>query len=314
MPPRRATAPRWSASERGATALIALDWGTSSLRAFRLDDDGAVLERRETDRGILSVRNGNFAAVLLEVAGDWLRHDREPLLASGMIGSRQGWIEAPYVACPASIDQIAASLVPLPADAGVRGWIVPGVNCRRAGGEPDVMRGEETQILGVLGELPADVRSLCLPGTHSKWASLSDGRITEFSTWMTGEVFAVLAQHSILARTIEGNVFDAAAFDAGVARGREPLLRELFALRARGLFAEVAPQAAHSFLSGLLIGTECAAAGTAVGRVALVGSRRLTGLYARALEKFGVDTIVLTEDAAARGLYNLATRARRNEQ
>ena len=273
-----------------------------------------MLERRETDRGILSVHDGGFAAVLREVAGDWLRDDRGPLLASGMIGSRQGWIEAPYVACPAGIDQIAAALVPLPADAGVRGWIVPGVSCRRAGGEPDVMRGEETQILGVLGELPADVRTLCLPGTHSKWVGLSDGRISDFSTWMTGEVFAVLAQHSILARTMDGDTFDPAAFDAGVARGGEPLLHELFALRARGLFGEILPRASHSYLSGLLIGTECATAGATAGRVALIGSRRLTGLYARALGQFGVDTIVLAEDAAARGLHSLATRARRNEQ
>ena len=181
--------------------MIAVDWGTSGFRAYRLDEAGGIRETRTAPAGILTVAAGGFPAALEARLGDWL--DDTPIVMSGMIGSRQGWREAPYVECPADAAAIARGLLPVEWAAGRRGWIVPGLSCRDAAGIPDVMRGEETQILGALAALPPADAVICLPGTHSKWARVSDGRILSFATAMTGEVFAVLRRHSILGRSVE---------------------------------------------------------------------------------------------------------------
>jgi 2-dehydro-3-deoxygalactonokinase len=290
--------------------MIGIDWGTTSLRAYRLAPDGTVLARREALRGILSIEPGGFPDALRATTGDWLDSGERRVLVCGMAGSRQGWQEAPYLPCPANLDGLAQATVSVPfPDAEVR--IVPGLSCRDRHGIPEVMRGEETQILGAaLGTAAATV---CLPGSHSKWASLAGGAVTGFATHLSGEAFAALAQHTILARMIDTHApHHAGGFARGVARARQGggLLHHLFGLRALSLFDEIEEEEAASFLSGLLIGHEVAAALEAgvAPPVILIGAERLTSLYAAALDAFGIPHRRADPDAAARGLHMIAQR------
>ncbi|HXY21452.1 MAG TPA: 2-dehydro-3-deoxygalactonokinase, partial [Burkholderiaceae bacterium] len=135
--------------------MIAIDWGTSSFRAYRLSPDGAIIDKRSAQLGILTLQNGKFAESLEQQIGDWLEAGDAPIVMSGMIGSRQGWKEAPYAQCPAGVREIAARVVEVRWGDARRAWIVPGLSCRDPQGVPDVMRGEETQILGALSQLSA---------------------------------------------------------------------------------------------------------------------------------------------------------------
>src|SRR5215831_16582470 len=148
--------------------MIAIDWGTSSFRAYRVSETGTVLDKRSALVGILAVADGRFAEALESQIGDWLHAGEAPVVMSGMIGSRQGWKEAPYAHCPAGLAEIGAAMVPVQWGHR-RAWIAPGVTCRDEGGVPDVMRGEEVQILGALDALAEPSAWICLPGTHSKW-------------------------------------------------------------------------------------------------------------------------------------------------
>lgn len=293
--------------------LIGLDWGTSNCRAFLIGRNGAIAASRAAPRGILSVQNGDFAAALTDLVGDWLdAHPDAPALLSGMVGSRQGWIEAPYVALPAGADEIAARLAPLAFPRPVA--IVPGVVGPALAGGCDVMRGEETQIIGALDLLGVGDGVLCLPGTHSKWAEVVGGRIVRFATFMTGEVYGVLRAHSILGRLMQDDAPNAEAFAVGLARAEGPggLLHQLFGARTEGLFGDIPPAALGSFLSGLLIGHEVASARAAMAaaRVILVGAADLSMRYAAALGAGGVETVKVAGDgAAARGLWRIAQRA-----
>lgn len=302
-------------------ALIGLDWGTTSLRVYRVGRDGAVLERREAARGILAVPGGDFAGALAEVAGDWLDAEPDaPVLASGMIGSRQGWREVAYADCPAGAEELARGLAEVAGPGGRPVRIVPGLLARDAGGVPDVMRGEETQILGELAAGGAPSGRFVLPGTHSKWAAAEDGRIVSFATYMTGEVFDVLRRHSILGRLMrEGAPHDPDAFRLGLDRARmvEPaagggrLLHDLFGARTLGLTGDLPEAGLASYLSGLLIGAEIAAAsGAEVGEpVTVIGSGALTALYLDALAHLGLAATAGAPDSAARGLLLLAGAA-----
>jgi 2-dehydro-3-deoxygalactonokinase len=294
------------------TAAIGIDWGTSGLRAYRLAEDGAVLERRETPSGIMAIEAGAFEVAFEEAVGDWLdaAHEAAPVVLSGMIGSRQGWHEAPYLSCPANVAELAAALLPVDLARGRRIWITPGLSHYDAGGTPDVMRGEEVQILGaqdMLGDAPAVV---CLPGTHSKWARVEAGRVIGFATHMTGEVFEAVRGHTILGRMIDSDGWDDTAFIAGLDRAGEPggLLGHLFGVRAKGLFGDLDEGTAGAYLSGLMIGHECNAALTAVGTatVALIGAGRLVELYAKALAHLGHESRILPSDVAAVGHMRLA--------
>ena len=191
--------------------MIGIDWGTTAFRAYRLAPGGTILDRRESEGGILSVPECGFPAALSAAIGPWLAEGERLVLLCGMVGSRQGWVEAPYLPCPAGPAEIAAALTPLPFD-GARCLLVPGLTTRDAGGVPDVMRGEETKLIGLLAELGTAEALACLPGTHAKWARLSGGRITHFATQMTGEVRAVLLEHSILGRLAKDAPTDEAAF------------------------------------------------------------------------------------------------------
>ncbi len=293
--------------------LIALDWGTTSLRAWLLDEAGAVVDSRTAPLGIMRVADARFEAAFHEVCGAWLAaHPGVGAIASGMIGSRQGWHEAAYVDCPAASEDLAARLLRFETTSGTRIAIVPGVALRAA--VPDVMRGEETQVLGVL---PAGGDGLLvLPGTHCKWVRARDGRIEWFATFMTGELFAVLREHSILGRLMEGDTFDEAAFvrgvDAGAAQGS--VAANLFGVRTLGLFGEIAAAGLHSYLSGLLIGDELADGLQRIGsdRTAsplLIGEPALVELYRRAFARLGVAARAGDAAAALRGLRRIAKAA-----
>ena len=218
-----------SATSNAGGNLLALDWGTSSLRGARIDDRGLVLEQRAFARGILTVPAGEFAQVFDSLFGDWARSGASLCLISGMAGSKQGWIEAPYCLCPAGFADIAAQLywVTDP-HLTIPTAIVPGLHCESPcdlpglATLPDVMRGEEVQILGALHLLGRQDGLFVLPGTHSKWARVKHGRVTGFQTFMTGEFYALLSHHSLLARSIDRDAaFDEAAFTLGLARSSQ---------------------------------------------------------------------------------------------
>jgi 2-dehydro-3-deoxygalactonokinase len=288
--------------------MLAIDWGTTSFRAYRLDAAGGILDSRASASGILSVEGGRFAAALEQQAGDWIAAGESPVVMSGMIGSRQGWLEVPYAACPAGFDEIAAGMRKV-AWNGHEAWIAPGLSCRDAAGVPDVMRGEEVQILGALDGIGKGRRTLCLPGTHSKWVEVDDGRIVRFSTYMTGETFALFRNHSILGRMMQDGVTDQTAFTDGVRRSRDAggLLHHLFGVRTRGLFGEVPDSAAESYLSGLLIGHEIHAAGIPGQPVYLLCTPRLADVYRRAFDALEVESGTLDAHAVTGGLFRLAS-------
>ena len=290
--------------------MIAVDWGTSSFRAYRLDGHGTILDSSSSPRGILTVTDGRFAEVLRDEIGPWLEVERRMIL-SGMIGSRQGWREAPYVACPAGGAEIRQALIPLAFDWPGKAWLAPGLSCR-SDGVPDVMRGEEVQILGALGEIGDGSGLVCLPGTHSKWARIEGGRIVSFETHMTGESFAVLRQHSILGRLMpppaQEQDPDDRAFAAGIARARSNggLLHHLFGARSLGLMGDLPVAGLSAYLSGLLIGHELAATAAHSGPVYLIGNETLTERYSKALTLSGRQPIPLAPDRAAAGLHILS--------
>jgi len=286
--------------------LIPVDWGTSTFRAYRLAPDGKILETRSAPKGILAVEAGRFPQVLEEQVGDWLAAGEAPVVMSGMVGSRQGWAEVPYVQCPAGFDELARNLTRV--EWGKRqAWIVPGLSFVDEAGVPDVMRGEEVQILGSLPALPRSACWICLPGTHSKWAQVEEDRIAGFRTHMTGELFSVLKSHSILGRMMQDGAFDDTAFAEGVQRSGEAdgLLHHLFGVRTRGLFGELSGSQAPSYLSGLLIGHELRQADVS-GKIFLLGAPELAAHYSQAARLLGIEIEPLDPQAAARALWLLA--------
>ena len=270
---------------RWTEGFIAADWGTTNRRAYRIGADGRAEAEFEDDKGVLSVAAGTFPDAVAEVRQ---RLGDHPLLLAGMVGSNRGWVEAPYAPCPAGLDDIAAGLAWPEAR---RTAIVPGVSFLE-GDDADVMRGEEVQLLGALaaGEVPADAL-VCHPGTHNKWALLQGGRIARFTTVMTGELFNLLREHSILSATIAGPVESGPAFEAGVRRGLAggSLAADLFKVRARILLGQARQEDAPSFASGLLIGADVRAglAGADAGEVIVMGRPELTRLYAEAVRIAG---------------------------
>jgi 2-dehydro-3-deoxygalactonokinase len=302
-------------SDRAAPRLIALDWGTTSLRAYLLGDDGVVLDRRSEPMGVLQVPGQDFAGVFHAVTSEWRdRNPDLPAVASGMIGSAQGWIEAPYVDVPADVDAVVRTLATEPTS-GLR--IVSGLAQR--GAAPDVMRGEETQLFGAMTRSPALARSgtVLLPGTHSKWARVVDGLIEGFSTYMTGELFAVLRDHSILGRladaTASAGSATAPAFLRGVriARGATSGLASLlFSARSAVLVGDLPASESLDYLSGLLIGDEVRS-GLARGERprAIIGEPALGERYMAALREFDVHDVELLGDTSPEGLWHIGRRA-----
>lgn len=298
--------------------MIAIDWGTSSLRGALLDRQGAVLQERSAPLGILHVPPGGFEAAFNDHFGDWMRGPDQVALMAGMVGSQQGWQEAPYCPCPAGAQDIAAALRWVQPG---RIAIVPGLSCRHEGLRghpplaqvPDVMRGEETQILGALAVTDCTEATLVLPGTHSKWASVSNRRIEDFTTYMTGEVYQLLRQHSILARTLvpaqDAAAPDEEAFDWGVMRALEGrgLLHTAFSARTLSLFRQVPAERLTDYLSGLVIGEELRMqAPDPATPVLVVGAPALAARYERALSLAGVPSRALDGAVTWTGLWQLS--------
>jgi 2-dehydro-3-deoxygalactonokinase len=288
--------------------MIGVDWGTTSFRAFRIARDGTIRDRRIGARGILNVQDGRFADTLREEIGPWLAAGEDRVLLSGMIGSRQGWKEAPYVPAPAGVVNLAAALVDVQFDwATVK--LVPGVAGTDESDIPEVMRGEETQVLGVLAALGGNGLA-CLPGTHSKWVHVDDNRITRFTTHLTGEAYAALRGHTILARMMRDGPADGAPFDAGVKRSGEPggLLHHVFGVRTLALAGHLPETDTGAYLSGILVGHEVRAAlrGATGAVVHVIGVPDLTTLYARAISAFGGYAERHDGEAVARGLTLIA--------
>jgi 2-dehydro-3-deoxygalactonokinase len=275
-----------------AEGFIAVDWGTTNRRAWRMEG-GAVAQEFEDDRGVLSVEKGDFTAAVAEIRD---RLGDHPMLMAGMIGSNRGWVEARYVPCPAGLDEVAAALAWAEPN---RTAIVPGVSTAQPA---DVMRGEEVQILGAIdaGMIPADAL-LCHPGTHNKWVTLAGGRVTGFRTVMTGEMFSLLKEHSILSDLLGDEMALDDAFRAGVARGLEGrvLTADLFSVRAGVLLGERRREDATDFTSGLLIGADVSfgLAGTS-GDVCVMGRPELTRLYAAAIDIAGRHATEIDGEAA----------------
>jgi 2-dehydro-3-deoxygalactonokinase len=283
----------------GRARLVAVDWGTSSLRGALLDGEGRVLEEKSAPLGILNVPGGDFAGTFAAQFSDWM-HDASLCLISGMAGSRQGWQEAPYAPCPAGPDELVRRLHWI--EPG-RIAIVPGLSVEQ-GGVPDVMRGEEVQIFGALRLTGLRDGTFVLPGTHNKWVTVQEGRVTGFRTYMTGEVYGLLTQHSILARTTQADApLDEATFLQGVQRSGS-LLHNAFGARALALFDRLSPSHSASYLSGLLIGEELRAQSPG-GDVVLIGAPALTARYGLALRQAGVATRTLGAEATWAGLHAL---------
>lgn len=310
-------------------ALIALDWGTSSLRGFLMDSRGAMLEQRNSPHGITNLPEPGlpgFEAAFEAMCGAWLdRWPHLPVVAGGMVGSNQGWKEAGYAACPADAQRLAAEAAEVATKRGTSVLIAPGVISAPEGEAPDVMRGEEIQIAGALLENPAFAARahFLMPGTHSKWVDIEDGRIIRFATYMTGELFSVLCRHSLLGRLMpeeeaETSVAEA-AFERGVdmARNSQPgdLAHQIFAARTLGLTQQVPAAALKDFLSGLLIGHEVV---SALGRaastgapLALIGEGALCRRYADVLGRLGAAPAMQLGNTAPAGLFHFAIAAGR---
>ena len=292
-------------------ALIACDWGTTNFRMFLFSTDGKVIESHASNIGLKNLGVLTFEQALSSVMKrDFDRPDL-PILLSGMVGSRQGWTEAPYVSAPASLADIAAQLITAPSDK-LKVKIVPGLSAEN----PDthihnVMRGEETQIFGLMAKDSKD-GVFILPGTHSKWAKVENGVIDGFNSYMTGEMFSVLKSHSILGDLMADDIDDEAAFTLGVDRAMadKSFLSLIFSVRTEALFGNIKPESLSSYLSGLLIGSEVRVEILRHGirPVGIVGDGTLSNLYKRALTHTGFTDVIIHDgdSAAAAGLWAIA--------
>jgi len=287
-------------------SLVAVDWGTSHLRVWLLGADGSVLAEHRSDEGMGATAREKFHTVLethlmaLAVPVDL------PVVMCGMVGSRQGWAEARYLTLPASLEDIATQAVRIPGLArDIR--IMPGL-AKRNDDSPDVMRGEETQLLGLHRRTPAfGDRFVCMPGTHSKWVHMQDGTVIDFVSFMTGDAFAVLSLHSVLRHSVSGNSVDptSTAFrDAVRASLDSPadILARIFSIRPAGLLRDLAPGESRARLSGYLIGQEIAGARARFAlpdHVDLIGDQPLAALYTEALSVAGLSCHLHDSDALA---------------
>ena len=284
---------RASANMIGSIACILVDWGTTNLRAWAVDAEGRILAQRLSPKGLLTVGPGEFATILGETCADWLE-DRTaiPILMCGMIGSKLGWREVPYLSAPVSFDELGRHLVAIQTPFAGPVAIVPGI-MMEDDAQPEVMRGEESQIIGALHALGVDDGAFLLPGTHSKWALVENRKLVSFRTYMTGELYGLLRHSGTLAQLMDGEAFDDAAFRSGVLRAQSPeagvISHALFAVRTLGLLDRVPKNCLASYLSGLLIGAEfCDGAAwlatkgksglaAGIGTPAMLASYRLAG-------------------------------------
>lgn len=293
--------------------MIGIDWGTTQMRAYRINSEGQALERRESNLGIAAVRDRDFDSALRSLIDGWQpdASDRKPIVFCGMVGSKQGWREVPYRPCPVRVRDLAQALNAFETAAGPA-WIVGGISATDERGHRDVMRGEETQIFGAAP--PTGRQIVVAPGTHSKWTLVQDGVIENFRTYMTGEIYSVLRRHSILGWLMqdgEADTHDEPAFRDGVRHvlGDPDLLHCLFNVRTRGLFEPDSQSGLASYLSGILIGSEVSGAVRHYsGNSAIViAAPLLARLYGVALSICGFSDIRYVDgtEAAVKGLWRL---------
>ncbi|MGL4290640.1 MAG: 2-dehydro-3-deoxygalactonokinase [Phreatobacter sp.] len=296
-------------------AFVAVDWGTSSFRLWLVDRAGHVLAERRSGEGMLAAAKAGFPAVLQAHLAAVAAPAHLPVLVCGMAGARQGWVEAGYVDTPAPLAAILRQAVRVPGEArDIR--ILPGI-AQRDVAVPDVMRGEETQLLGAIGLDAAGAALACMPGTHSKWVRVTDGTVETFATFMTGELFGAVSRETILSLAIAGagDAEDAASVQAAVrAAFAAPAFAAnlLFGVRARQLLFGGTPAAARETLSGTLIGLELAAGlsgAVPASGVTLIASGRLAKLYALAFAALSVAVTPVDADEAVRRGLSMAAAA-----
>ena len=275
---------------------IAVDWGTTNLRAWAMSADGRVLDSASSDRGMSSLVQAEFEPCLIDMIGHWLGSAQTPVVACGMVGSRQGWSEAPYRLAPTTpaggLHKVVCN------DNRINVSILPGLKQLK---HPDVMRGEETQIAGFLSANKDFDGVLCLPGTHTKWVHISAGEVVSFQTFMTGEMFQMLCEHSVLRHSIGSGGWDDDAFNMAISdaiSNPATVASKLFQLRASDLLEGATPAANRARMSGLLIGMELAASKPYwLGqKIALVGAPKLNDLYEKALASQGLTLTKHTGD------------------
>ncbi len=276
---------------------IAVDWGTSNMRAWAMSASGTVLAEARSDKGMRELASDEFEPELLRTVGDWISGPTT-LIACGMVGSRQGWVEAPYAStpCPALPEGFARTPAQHP---DLQVHVIPGI---KQTSPADVMRGEETQIAGFLTRNKNWDGVICLPGTHTKWVHVSADEVVSFQTFMTGELFATISENTVLRHTIAPDGWDDAAFISAIEEAMarpERLAARLFALRAEGLLNDLPGTAARARLSGLLIGAELAAAKPYwLGQqIAVIGATGLSQLYVQALAAQHAPTNLVKGDA-----------------
>ena len=301
-----------TASLSNAT-LIGIDWGTTSCRAFLIDANGMVLARQSSAEGIMQIPDRTFQQVLLRLLEPWLQQVRVPIIASGMITSRNGWQETAYLNAPASTEDLAQAIIQVEGMTEPLLYFVTGVTVNNDG-QIDVMRGEETQIAGALQHTGTDGHYV-MPGTHSKWVVTRGNNIDNFRTFMTGEVFAALRRHTILGSLMTTGPFQKDSFSQGVQVGRRAgatLLNVLFSARTKPLFDQLAKEKVADYLSGMLIGAEIQGALSlydAPATVTIVGRDDLADRYEIALTICGVSCTRAPEDLVAHGHFAIATSA-----
>ena len=282
---------------------VLADWGTTNLRGWLVDDQGVVVSRYQSEMGLRKSVEIGFGKVFAQLVQSLGAQAGTPALISGMAGSSIGWHEVPYTPTPADARTIAATALPIPDRPNT--WIIGGVNHLGETG-PEVMRGEEVQALGVLQRHP-EARWLCLPGTHTKWVRLQSGSIQSFTTYMTGELYRWVTQHSLIATQIQGDAFDADAFALGrqVAQQHNALTSAIFQLRTRFLAGELRADQVASAASGVLIQHELAAVTRSIdGPFYLCGADTIAKPYTHALQHDGIESIIVEpEQATIAGLH-----------
>jgi len=307
--------PRSDAVMTALPTVVAIDWGTTRMRAWLLDAEGSALAEHRSDEGLTTAQHAGFETVLERCLAALEAPRGLPVIVCGMAGSRQGWVEAPYVDVPSAVGAILRGAVCVPY-AGCDIRIVPGL-AQRSADSPDVMRGEETQLAGA-GLAARGRQVVCMPGTHSKWVVVEDGAVKSFRTWPTGELFALLSQHTILRHSLGEKptpvATDSPTYLAACARALGEggdLMPLLFSIRAGSLLNGLSAADAAATLSGLMIGSEVVSARRQLlpdgGDVTLVASGLLASLYRRAFDAAGIDVRTIDADTAVRaGLFEAA--------
>ena len=289
--------------------MLVADWGTTSLRIYVLDEKGGIVTKRTSDKGILVAKTLGFEKTL-ELEADALFDDQQILLG-GMIGSRNGWVETEYVDCPATLEGIANRLgtVTWRSQSGISrtAKITPGVRFLGENGMSDIMRGEELQILGLMQQITDKHATIVLPGTHSKWVSVTNNTISTFRTYMTGEVFELLANQSILKSETKTEPFDNNVFLDGVKLGstKNSLTNLIFQARTQLINGKLQPSSSDSFLSGILIGNEISHEVRNQRLIHLISNAKLSKLYSMALQYFNIESVTHDEDIFTKSAFYL---------